>query len=75
MRDPPVGHELCSDMGFSKMFRKKTVRLCFLTCQLPCFLDVVVEELVEVGDEIVGRAPLNDVADLIRQVHKLKNGN
>ena len=36
------------------MFRKKTVRLCCLACQLPRFLDLVVEQLVEVGDEIVG---------------------
>ena len=50
------------------------MRLCCLTCQLPRFLDLVVEQLVEVGDEVVGRALLNDVADLLRQVHRLESG-
>ena len=58
---------------FTKHVRKKTVRVCCLTCQLPRCLDLVVEQLVEIGDEVVGRTPLNDVADLLRQVHRLEN--
>ena len=45
------------------MFQEKTVRLFCLACQLPRVADLVVEQI------------LNDAADLIRQVHRLQNGN
>ena len=53
----------------SNNIRQETVCPCCLTCQLLRFLDLVVEQLVEVGDEIAGWALLDDVADLLRQVH------
>ena len=54
----------------SNKIRQETVCPCCLTCQLLRFLDLVVEQLVEVGDEIAGGgALLNDVANLLRQVH------
>ena len=53
----------------SNKIRQETVCPCCLTCQLLRFLDLVVEQLVEVGDEIAGGGLLNDVADLLRQVH------
>ncbi len=54
---------------FSKEVRQQTVRPCCLTCQCPCFFNLVAEQLVEIGDEVVGRAQLNDVANLLRQVY------
>ena len=60
--------DVFADVRSSKT-RQETVCLCCLTCQLSCFFDLVLEQLVEIGDEIVGRALLNDVADLLRQVH------
>ena len=38
------------------------------------FLDLVVELLVEVGDDVVPRALLNDVADPLGQVHRFETG-
>ena len=42
--------------GRSKQFRAEAVCACRLTCQLPRLLDLVMEQLVEVGDEILGGA-------------------
>ena len=60
--------DVLADVSSNKV-RQETVCPCCLTCQLPRFLDLVVEQLVEVGDEVVGRALLHDVADLLRQVY------
>ena len=45
--------DVLADVSSNKV-RQETVCPCCLTCQLPRFLDLVVEQLVEVGDEIVG---------------------
>ena len=67
-------HGLCSSVSGllrgSNNIRQETVCPCCLTRQLSRFLDLVVEQLVEVGDEVTGGgALLNDVANLLRQVH------
>ena len=65
--------DVLADVSSNKVWQE-TVCPCCLTCQLPRFPDLVVEELVEVGDVVVGRTPLNDVAVLRPQFHRLETG-
>ena len=45
-----------------------------LPSQLHRRLDLVVEQFVKIGDEILGWALLYDVADLVRQIHRFESG-
>ena len=53
---------------------RKPVCDCNLARQLTRLLDLVMEQLVEIRDKILGWALLDDRADLLGQVHGFKTG-